>query len=249
MKGKGKSKAEKLIVEKKRKRKNQKNADAETDITLNIQDGVVNDHPLEVKEIQDFKEHGVADIVAAIKPCRSKKTKKKRIKDESFGKVFPKSPEREGSPDHEEIYVISSGDEDCSKGMKKWIMEYHESRLGLNVLQHQIDDFITAHEEKLEEERREKEACAAEGGWTVVVHHKGRKKTTDSESGVAVVSVAQAAVENKMAKKKHKGVGLDFYRFQKKEAQRNEIMTLQSKFEEDKKRLQQLRAARKFRPY
>ena len=28
-----------------------------------------------------------------------------------------------------------------------------------------------------------------------------------------------------------------------------EILTLQSKFEEDKKRIQQLRAARKFRPY
>ncbi|KAG4383892.1 hypothetical protein GLYMA_13G171200v4 [Glycine max] len=133
--------------------------------------------------------------------------------------------------------------------MKKWIMEYHQSRPGLDVLQNQIDDFITAHEAKLEEEREEKEALAAEGGWTVVVHHKGRKKTTDSESGIAVGSVAQAAVENKMTKKKHKEVGLDFYRFQRKEAQRNEIMTLQSKFEEDKKRLQQMRAARKFRPY
>nr|KYP38933.1 Ribosomal RNA-processing protein 7 isogeny A [Cajanus cajan] len=133
--------------------------------------------------------------------------------------------------------------------MKKWITEYHQSRPGLEVLQHQIDDFITAHEAKLEEERKEKEALAAEGGWTVVVHHKGRKKTTDSESGVAVGSVAQAAVENKMTKKKHKEVGLDFYRFQKREAQRNELMTLQSKFEEDKKRLQQMRAARKFRPY
>ncbi|WVZ08310.1 hypothetical protein V8G54_021656 [Vigna mungo] len=83
-------------------------------------------------------------------------------------------------------------------------------------------------------ERKEKEALAADGGWTVVVHHKGRKKTTDSETGIAVGSVAQAAVENKMAKKKRKEV---------------EIMTLQSKFEEDKKRLQQMRAARKFRPY
>lgn len=99
------------------------------------------------------------------------------------------------------------------------------------------------------QERKEKEALAAEGGWTVVVHHKGRKKTTDSESGIAVGSVAQAAVENKMTKKKHKEVGQDFYRFQRREAQRNEIMTLQSKFEEDKKRLQQMRAARKFRPY
>lgn len=71
------------------------------------------------------------------------------------------------------------------------------------------------------QERKEKEALAAEGGWTVIVHHKGRKKTTDSESGIAVGSVAQAAVENKVAKKKHKEVGLDFYRFQRKEAQRN----------------------------
>ncbi|KAK7338336.1 hypothetical protein VNO77_18942 [Canavalia gladiata] len=239
MKAKGKSKTEKLTVEKKRKK--EKYVDAETDITLNVEVGVVNERPFEVKEIQ---ENGVADSGEAIKPCRSKKTKKKTIKEEGFGKEVQKSPEKGGDPEHNEICVISSGDEDCSKGMKKWIMEYHGSRLGLKILQHQIDDFITAHEEKLEEERREREARAAEGGWTVVVHHKGRKKTTDSESGVAVGSVAQAAVENKMVKKKQKGVGLDFYRFHKKEAQRNEIMTLQSKFEEDKKRLQQLRAAR-----
>jgi ribosomal RNA-processing protein 7 len=55
----------------------------------------------------------------------------------------------------------------------------------------------------------------------VVEHHKGRKKTTDSESGIAVGSVAQAAVENKLARKKPKELGLDFYRFQKRDAQRN----------------------------
>jgi len=74
------------------------------------------------------------------------------------------------------------------------------------------------------QERKEKEALVGEGGWTVVVHHKGRKKTTDSETGIAVGSVAQAAVENKMTKKKRKEVGLDFYRFQKREAQRNGII-------------------------
>ncbi|XP_058742049.1 uncharacterized protein LOC131614491 [Vicia villosa] len=133
--------------------------------------------------------------------------------------------------------------------MKKWIKEFHQSKPGLEVLQNQIDDFVTDYEEKSEEERKAKEALVAEGGWTVVQHHKGRKKTTDSESGIVVGSVAQAAVENKLAKKKPQEVGLDFYRFQKREAMRNELMELQLKFEEDKKRLQQLRAARKFRPY
>ena len=76
------------------------------------------------------------------------------------------------------------------------------------------------------QERKEREAQAAQGGWTVVKHHKGRKKTTDSESGITVGSVAPAAVENQMTKKKPKEVGLEFYRFQKREAQRSGMMNL-----------------------
>lgn len=68
-----------------------------------------------------------------------------------------------------------------------------------------------------------KEAKAAEGGWTVVVHHKGRKKTTESETGTAVGSVSQAANVYKMAnnKKPNEIVGHGFYRFQRRDAQRN----------------------------
>ncbi|KAH6761814.1 ribosomal RNA-processing 7 protein [Perilla frutescens var. hirtella] len=149
----------------------------------------------------------------------------------------------------DEVYQMSSGDEDYSKGMKKWITQYHQSRPGVKVLQERIDDFIMAHEAREEQARAEKLAQAAEGGWTVVVHQKGRKKTTEAESGIAVGSVAQAAVLDKMGKKKKKDVGLDFYQFNRREAHRNEIMMLQSKFEQDKQRIQQMRAARKFRPY
>ena len=55
----------------------------------------------------------------------------------------------------------------------------------------------------------------------MVVHQKGRKKTTDAESGVTVGSVAQNSLGDKMSKKKKNEVGLDFYRFQRREAQRN----------------------------
>ncbi|ESW33341.1 hypothetical protein PHAVU_001G061500 [Phaseolus vulgaris] len=243
------SKKEKASINKKRKNKGKsvvrKPKPKGEKVDLEEQsDGVVDNCHSSAEEIQDFGGHRDLDTGAVINPCRSKKGKKKRKKE-----VQNSLEKGEGYNNQKEVYTISSGDDDSSKGMKKWIMEYHQSRPGLEVLQHQIDDFITAHEEKLEEERKEKEALAAEGGWTVVVHHKGRKKTTDSETGIAVGSVAQAAVENKMTKKKCKEVGLDFYRFQRREAQRKEIMTLQSKFEEDKKRLQQMRAARKFRPY
>ncbi|KAK6933798.1 Ribosomal RNA-processing protein 7, C-terminal domain [Dillenia turbinata] len=151
--------------------------------------------------------------------AQEKKDKQSATKDE-------KLQENGGAPEPDEVFEISSGDEDSSKGMKKWITEYHESRPGLKALQQQIDEFITSYEAQEEQARNEKEARIAEGGWTVVVHHKGRKKTTESESGVAVGSVAEAAVLDKMAKKKSKEVGLDFYRFHKKEAQRNGMFML-----------------------
>ncbi|QCE12938.1 ribosomal RNA-processing protein 7 [Vigna unguiculata] len=245
------AKKEKASINKKRKNKDKsllrkrKPKGEEVDLEEKS-DGVVDNCHSSAEGIQDFGGHRDLDIGAVVKPGYNNQKEVERKKEvqnsQEKGKGYNNQKEVE-------VYTISSGDDDCSKGMKKWIVEYHQSRPGLEVLQHQIDDFIIAHEEKLEEERKEKEALAAEGGWTVVVHHKGRKKTTDSETGIAVGSVAQAAVENKMAKKKRNEVGLDFYRFQKREAQRNEIMTLQSKFEEDKKRLQQMRAARKFRPY
>ncbi|KAB2610413.1 cylicin-1-like [Pyrus ussuriensis x Pyrus communis] len=175
---------------------------------------------------------------------KSKKAKKKKKKDRNSLEF--KTLEREVEADQADVFLISSGVRTLERNEKfsessEWIMEYHQSRPGLKVLQQRIDQFM---------EKKEKEARAADGGWTVVVHHKGRKKTTDAESGITVGSVAQAALEDKEAKKKRTEVaGLDFYRFQRKEAQRNEIMMLQSKFEQDKKRIQQLRAARKFRPY
>nr|XP_043628835.1 uncharacterized protein LOC122600220 isoform X1 [Erigeron canadensis] len=151
--------------------------------------------------------------------------------------------------DEDEVYQISSGDEDETTGMKRWIDKYHRARPGAEVLLENINDFLVDYNAQKDKERKEKDEEAAEGGWTVVTHMKGRKKTTDAESGTTVGSVAQAAVMDKMSKKKDKQVGINFYRFQKREAQRNEIMTLQSQFEQDKKRIQQLRAARKFRPY
>ncbi|CAH1430839.1 unnamed protein product [Lactuca virosa] len=151
------------------------------------------------------------------------------------------------------VYQISSGDEDETTGMKRWIGEYHGGRPGAEVLLQRINDFLVDYWAQKDKERKERESEAAEGGWTVVTHMKGRKKTTDVESGTTVGSVAQAAVVDNISKKKNKQnqdqVGLTFYRFQRREAQRNEIMMLQSKFEQDKKRIQQMRAERKFRPY
>ncbi|KAL1534413.1 hypothetical protein AAHA92_30596 [Salvia divinorum] len=191
------------------------------------------------------------DAVRNGKKGKSKNPERKKKKRQLVSNHVPSDNFLETREENaeDEVYQMSSGDEDYSKGMKKWITQYHQSRPGLNVLQERIDDFIMAHEAREEQAKAEKLAQAAEGGWTVVVHLKGRKKTTEADSGIAVGSVAQAAVLDKMGKKKKKEVGVDFYQFNRREAHRNEIMMLQSKFEQDKKRIQQMRAARKFRPY
>ncbi|MCO5579791.1 hypothetical protein L7F22_033653 [Adiantum nelumboides] len=133
-------------------------------------------------------------------------------------------------------------------GMRKWLSEYHSKRPGFHVLQQQTDDFIADFEAGEEKARQEREAAAAEDGWTVVASHKGRKKTTDLKTGISVGGVASAAVERKRKKQTNESV-LNFYRFQRREARRNEILELQQRFEEDKKKIAALRAARKFRPY
>lgn len=46
----------------------------------------------------------------------------------------------------------------------------------------------------------------------------------DLESGISVGSVAQAAVMDKMEKKKKKAIALDFYNFQRREAQRSGML-------------------------
>ncbi|XP_022942572.1 uncharacterized protein DDB_G0283697 isoform X1 [Cucurbita moschata] len=222
----------------KKERKNKKNRKSSN----NCENSLENGRATQPEAYQPLEDSG-----AFLKGKAKKSSKKKRNDSSSLDPK--KSIESSDDVNENDVYQVSVGDEDTSKGMKKWIKEYYESRPGLKVLQQRIDDYITAHEARLEQEKEEREAQAAEGGWTVVVHQKGRKKTTDAESGVTVGSVAQNAVEDKISKKKRKEVGLDFYRFQRREAQRNEILMLQSKFEQDKKRIQQLRAARKFRPY
>ncbi|KAG6544578.1 hypothetical protein Mapa_014000 [Marchantia paleacea] len=139
--------------------------------------------------------------------------------------------------------------ENSLTGMKKWLADYRAKRPGLDVLQKEVDDFMADFDAKEEKARLEKMAAAEEEGWTLVVGNKGRKKTTDTESGVRVGAISSLAAEEKSKKQSKKETTDDFYRFQRRDARRNEVLELQKKFEEDKKRIAKMREARKFRPY
>ena len=133
------------------------------------------------------------------------------------------------------------------RGLKAWVEAHKAQKPGNAVLQRQLDAWMDAFEE--EEGRRKTAALAAmeEDGWTVVQRHKGRKKNT-SASGVTVGAVAAAAAAARAAKKRPAATYSDFYRFQQREKRRSELLDLREKFEEDKRRLAELKAVRNFKP-
>jgi len=238
-----------------RVKKNKNKENREQNDSVKLHDGSLK--PIKMSKPEQEKLH---EGQVALESRKKKKIKKERPAamddnvDEEDTKDVPLRGMKKKIKKKRPAAVDDNVDEENKKdvplrGMKKWLLDYHSKRPGLKVLQQEIDVFIVDHEAQAEKERKEREAAAAAEGWTVVVHQKGRKKTVDSESGIAVGSVGLAAAQAKNAKKKAKESAVTFYRFQRREARRNEILELQNKFEEDKKRIAQMRAARKFRPY
>jgi ribosomal RNA-processing protein 7 len=99
---------------------------------------------------------------------------------------------------------------------------------------------------KVAEERRKRERVVVDEDGFVLVTRKGKRGR--NEEGGATVSTVTAAAAERAGKTRRSLTKVDFYRFQQREAKRNEIAELRSKFEADKARILQLRSQRKFRP-
>lgn len=137
-------------------------------------------------------------------------------------------------------------------GLKGWVQEHKAQRPGNEVLQQQLDAWMLSFEESEKRKLEAQQSAMDEEGWTVVVKSKGRKKTREAEGGgkaavatggLSAAAAAQAGKDSKL--KKHE----DFYRFQQREKRRNELVDLRQQFDEDRKRVAQLRASRNFKPY
>mmetsp|Transcript_154 Transcript_154/g.393 ORF Transcript_154/g.393 Transcript_154/m.393 type:complete len:257 (-) Transcript_154:112-882(-) len=171
--------------------------------------------------------------------------KAKKGFDEPFViEVSPDGEENEESEDEEELFRPP-------QGLKKWLAEYHAERPGNEVLRKRLDMWITNWEAEQESKKAAMLAQAEEEeGWTLVTSKKGKNKNA-SATGVVVGSVSKGKANAIGAKEatKVKAQLDDFYRFQKREANRNVLLSLREKFEEDKRKVAKLKAARKFRPY
>lgn len=78
----------------------------------------------------------------------------------------------------------------------------------------------------------------------VTVTYSKRKRGGDKGA------VSQEAAAKRQGRKKRKKYELvNFYSFQMREAKREQLAKLREKFEEDKARIEKMKASRKFRPF
>ena len=148
-----------------------------------------------------------------------------------------------------------AGDIWPAMGLAAWLRAYEADRPGLAALQKEDDEFVAAYEVEVERERVAKEEAAKkmeeEEGW-VVVGATSAKRHKETASGATMGAVSRAQAERtalKRKKEEEKRKDLGFYRFQRREAKRHELIELQNKFAEDRKKITKLREQRKFRPY
>lgn len=133
------------------------------------------------------------------------------------------------------------------QGVRAWVGRHRARRPGHQKLQEQLDAWMEAWEAEEARKRREREAAAGGDGWTVVGGTKGRRKTRD-DRGTAVGGVSAALAESRRGKEQKKPEA-NFYRFQRREKRRDEVLELRQRFEEDRKRLAAMRKDRQFKPY
>lgn len=110
-----------------------------------------------------------------------------------------------------------------------------------NKVDQYMEKFAKAEEKKLEEVRRLAQ-MVDDDGFTMVVGPKRR-----SAGGIAAPKVG-VEVQQKKKKKKTKEK-TDFYRFQLRERKKNEMNDLLRRFQNDKKKVEELRQKKRFRPY
>lgn len=129
-------------------------------------------------------------------------------------------------------------------GLKKWCQKYNSSFVDSSQMQKEIDKSIAKYDKELSKSERlaKKSAEPNDEGW-VTVTKKGRNP------GFARKQSVKDNLIKKINRKKRKKELLNFYKFQIKESKMNHLNKLRDKFEDDKKKIEQLKMKRKFRPF
>ncbi|KAM8844562.1 ribosomal RNA-processing protein 7 homolog A [Spinachia spinachia] len=149
---------------------------------------------------------------------------------------------------HDTPLLVCTQERTVRTGVQKWIEQYTQSFSHPDKLQQKVDFFMEGYDKRKEEEadKQRKEAKKQEEdeeGWVTVSRGpKGTKGRPHSEAA------NKRTLAKEIRNRKRKEL-MNFYTWQHKNTQKEQIADLRKKFEDDKQRIALLRAQRKFRPY
>ncbi|KAK3760406.1 hypothetical protein RRG08_018634 [Elysia crispata] len=139
---------------------------------------------------------------------------------------------------------LSDKDNPLFSGLRAYIKEYKDIP-DVKIMEEQAEKYLADYYKRKDEEaqrEKEMEGVPDEEGFIKVTRHgknKGSRRTEENER----------KAKEKMRMKKKKTELKDFYTSQFRETKRKHILELQAKFEEDKRKIKEMKASRKFRPY
>ncbi|KAF9527973.1 ribosomal RNA-processing protein 7-domain-containing protein, partial [Crepidotus variabilis] len=139
-------------------------------------------------------------------------------------------------------------------GLAHYRAVYASLRPSLESVQAFADSSMEVYEYNLAKDKQKSkykkgEAIVDEDGFTLVTRGGAYGKTLGGGVGVASKKFQRSAGQSRTRNRGDKKAKDGFYAFQKAEKQRSELMELKRKWEEDKAKVEKLKASRRFRPY
>ncbi|KAM6143223.1 putative ribosomal RNA-processing protein 7 homolog B [Erethizon dorsatum] len=141
--------------------------------------------------------------------------------------------------------LVSTESHPVRSGLHQWISDYADVVAGPEALRVEVDMFMEAYDKKIAEEEakaKEKEGVPDEEGWMKVTRQGQRPVLPRTEA------TSLRVLERERRKWALKEL-LNFYAWQHHETKMEHLAQLDKKFEENKQRIELLRAQSKFQPY
>ncbi|XP_032675802.1 ribosomal RNA-processing protein 7 homolog A [Odontomachus brunneus] len=143
------------------------------------------------------------------------------------------------------VITLNNDKNICLTGLEKWSREYNDSVFDEQATKMEIEKYLASYDKDINERvTKEKAAEEDDDGWTTVTGRKKRGQFAPTRKESTISKVLQKEEHRKKKKQL-----LNFYTFQIREAKKQNLAELRKKFEMDKKRLQELKLKRTFKPF
>lgn len=133
---------------------------------------------------------------------------------------------------------------DIKLGLDKWIEQHNSSIMLSKTIKENIEEFMKSYDQTVKREKEKEKLLEQEDdeGW-VTVTKRGKVQSFARSEKVENKILAKEEINKKRKELKN------FYTFQIRESKMKHIVALRQKFEEDKKKIAQIKQSRRFKPF